>query len=500
LKSKSVRIHNIREDTLKYCNRLFESITMFYNFRLKSSSQPGVVRAIAFIIENLIYKQSYEKEYRYFLISLNSANYTYQRESLSTLLNFSLSDIRHALKILKFANIINVQIGHRKYTGKDNKDEWVYDKDNAKLTTIRLNLVEQWNKEYIGLSYLDIGLMLSYSDPTIEKWHAILREKEKKKRGQKKAKVLQEVRLSKKYEKDIQQINRYLRKKELPGYQRIYSCEQDGKGNRVNLGYGRIYNPFQQISKAHRALICEEQGWKEYDIKSCLANILYCIETGEKYNGDLYHDAMKACGIQECDFSKFREVFKKIFIIFFNIEEKEAFQAINNVLYEEKLFQFKAEEIIQKIVSTFPVFDKYFFTKSSCLTQFLESKIAIEIMMYCIKNDILPLSIHDSYVFPVECYNELSSFADSVFDKVIHEFVNSDNCSSLQNFNNPCYSFILDNYFNKLSSCNQEPTQPSFNIFAPFDLLSNIKNSIVNNIKTNQKNIKNIRILEHGFT
>jgi dUTP pyrophosphatase len=74
-------------------------------------------------------------------------------------------------------------------------------------------------------------------------------------------------------------------------------------------------------------------------------------------------------------------------------------------------------EFVETIYNTFPEFQKHFFTVSSKLSQFVESQIAIEIMLMMVEEGINPLTIHDAYLFPKERFEELSEKAIKIFSR-----------------------------------------------------------------------------------
>jgi hypothetical protein len=428
---KSTKI-TTRNRTFGYCHNIYEIVKDDFNYH--SDCQSGIVLAMSIILENLIYRKNL-KEYKYFLISLNPNNYTQQnKESLYYKFGITYHDLIHAIEILKYCGIISQIKGGRQYRKLSYETEWHYDYKSARLTTLYLNPINQWKSE-LNLSALDKMRILSYYKEE-DKPLAVIRYKDDKKN------ILYEVTTQ---DKKLHKINEWLvdhHYKDLQ-YQRIYST----KINSTEIGYGRVFNTFQQISKVDRQTICEELNLKEFDFKSCLINIIYALETGKIYEGDIYNDTMNLFNIPSQYHYVYRDIFKKLFIIMLNCNEKKVIPAIYSVLKEYGLikskysidnfhkylkennfplytpyFTFTAKIIKKTISESFTILKNYFFTNSSSLTQFLESEICIKIMSIMINDNIIPLSIHDSYYFPIEDYEYYSNLCNSIFYNTISNF------------------------------------------------------------------------------
>lgn len=452
---------------------------------------------MSLIIENLIYRKNARNskgiDYNYFLVSLNMADYSSKdKESITGILKVTYWDIKNAIKILEHAGIINVSLGYRKYIKLQEDREWLYDSENAKLTQLRLNPITMWNRELLNMTYLDIERMLSFYNPNKKRNHAVVRYKKNKE-------VVKEINIPKKFETDLQNINKFLIKKGLREftYQRVYNCEvKEGidfdnikSGDIYNAGYGRCFSSFQQITKENRQLICEELNLKEYDITSCLPNILYTIETGSMYSGDIYNDIMTTLNIDIHDQPEYRDLIKTIFIIMLNVDINNCEKSIRHFLYEENKLNNQGKynlipfDIMKTIYDMLPELKNHFFTKSSSLTQFIESRIAIDIMNLMIKEGALPLTIHDAYLFPIDKYDYFVDQTTKIFYNNIKAYQGE---TSLFSFSNPSYSFIFYYFFNL------------FSLFSLIPFL--IKKPFFNYIKIRNIYWNKIVVFNEGFT
>lgn len=452
-----------------FCNNTYNVIKPQYFSSFNSNKQKDVVYAMSIILDTLI-RRRFSKEFNYMLISRDMSNFSPMHEnSLKSKYNITYHSLINAVEILKKANIISEKRGYAQFVCDFNfSEKWYQNKNKSALTSLLLNDPLEWNKQLLNISYFDIARIFCYDNS--DKSDAIVRFK--KHSNIKKNRIIKkEINIPFHYEKAIRQINKYLIENNLSDfkYQRIYSCEIDDQNNIHNAGYGRIYSPFQQIPKNLREKVAEEFNLKEYDIKSCLPNILYFKEKGYKYPGDIYHDAMKACGIKEKHYSIYRDVFKKILLIMFNIKFEDCEKSIRHLLFEygilecgfesNKLkdnfiknfnnsfqYKFNPRYIIRFIDNQFPEFKDYLFTKSSSYTQFIESKIAITVMSYMIKNSIIPITIHDAYYFPINLFDYYSNLCDNLFYKIITDELNN---IYNNNYFNPSFNFIINCYFNK---------------------------------------------------
>lgn len=456
------------DKTFKFCNNIYNSIKPVYFSSFNSNKQKDVVHSMSIILDTLI-RRRFQKEFNYMLISRDMSKFSPNiKNSLLLKYNITYHSLINAIEILKQANIITEKRGYAQFISDSEFTElWYQNKKKSALTTLYLVGPLDWNKDIFNMSYFDIARLFCYDNST--KSDAIIRYK-KQSNIKKNRKIIDVKIIPLTHEKAIRKINKYLIKNNLEDfkYQRIYSCEIDDNKNIHNAGYGRLYSPFQQIPKDLREKIIEEFNLKEYDIKSCLPNILYFKEKGHKYKGDLYHDAMKACDIKKEHYSIYRDVFKKIFLLMFNIKFEDCEKSIRHLLFEyglleyeydsQKLkdnfiknfnnsfqYKFNPRYLMRFIELAFPEFKNYLFTKSSCYTQFIESKIAIEAMSYMIKNNIIPITIHDAYYFPINNFEYYSSICEDLFYKVISNDIN--NFYSYNNFN-PSFNYIIINYFN----------------------------------------------------
>jgi hypothetical protein len=429
---KSTKI-STRDRTFQYNNNIYEKVKS--NFKYHSDCQTGIVTAMSLIMENLIYRKNL-KDYKYFLISLNPNDYTQQnKDSLYYKFNITYHDLIHAIEVLKYCGIISHIKGGRQYRKLSTDTEWRYDYKTARLTSLYLNPINQWIPE-INLSALDKMRILSYYKEEENKSTAIIRYKDDKKN------ILYEKSIQ---DKKLQKINEWLvdNNYEDLQYQRIYSTQIDS----TEIGYGRVFNTFQQISKEDRQTICEELQLREFDFKSCLINILYTLETSRMYEGDIYNDTMDLFGITEELQFYYRDIFKKIFIILLNCEKRKAKKAINQVLKENNLLHLlSSQKVIDTITQSFPILNKYFFTNSSSISQFLESEICISIMSIMINDNILPISIHDSFYFPTNDYEYYSNLCFSIFYNIIFNYKSYNQKLETINFN---YKYSINLFNNK---------------------------------------------------
>lgn len=354
------------------------------------------------------------------LFSLNSNTYTPNKQSeyywskfnLTRLYNFSYCDIKSALKILDYYNIIRIDKGFRVwlYQGEfEGKNMWSF--QDSQLTKIYINPPENW----INIDDIDVLDIISLFSYKIDENRPLAIIKDK---------INNSVELlSFKQEKTVFKINEFLKSKNLSQflYQRIYNIINNIKQ------YGRIYSPFQGINGKSRRKLLERKGLKEFDFKSCAANIIYYLETGKIYSGDIYNDFMSYLQIPISDFPLFRDIFKTIFIILLNCPESKCKQILYLICKNENLYKnnIYPSKIINTFQHHFPVFNKYIFTKSSALTQYLESEICIKILNVLINDDLFPLSCHDSFYFPIEDYKYYCNLSYQIFFNVIDNYKNS---------------------------------------------------------------------------
>jgi hypothetical protein len=494
----------------KFCNDIYKTVKPIYFSSFNSNKQKNVVYSMSIILDTLI-RRRFSKEFNYMLISRDMSNFSpSSKTSLKCKYNITYHTLINAVEILKQVNIISEKRGYAQFVCDfEFSEKWYQNKNKSALTTLTLNDPLEWNKQVLNISYFDIARIYCYDNSL--KSDAIVRYK-KQSNIKKNRKIIDEKIIPSTHEKAIRQVNKYLIKNNLSDfkYQRIYSCEIDEDKSIHNAGYGRLYSPFQQIPKDLREKIIEEFNLKEYDIKSCLPNILYFKEKGHKYQGDLYHDAMKACGIKEEHYSIYRDVFKKIFLLMFNIKFEDCEKSIRHLLFEYGLLEceydskklkdnfknnfdnsfqylFNPRYLIRFIELAFPEFKNYLFTKSSCYTQFIESKIALEVMSFMVKDNIIPITIHDAYYFPINDFEYYSSLCEDLFYKIISNDIN--NSYSYNNFN-PSFNYIINFYFN-----NQSTKINNFFYFILFKKIFYYYNTKINLINICKLNYKHV-----GFT
>lgn len=483
---------------------------------IHSYRQSTITTAISIILNNLISRRNLKNipnrnnkyiksNFNYMIISHNMNDYNIKTKKDINIFSendCSYKDVMQALKILQEANIIKLIKNGRIYKRKYNENEdWKI--KSSSMSRIYLNDISEWNKDYVSKNLLNITRSLFFNrEDNSERTLVNLNIKNNKNNVLYKKTLEDDIRLK--------NINNFLIEKDLPDlcYQRNYNALNDSP---ERIGYGRLTSQFHQISKSHREIILKKYDLEEFDFKSCLINILFVLETGELYQGDIYNDAMNFCGIHNKFYSDYRDVFKKIFIILLNsynynnckkaihqilreyglLKSKKDFNLLNNFQsnFSDKnniiRYTFTAEEIIFIITNNFNILSNYFFTKTSEYTQFIESEICIRIMNIMINDNIIPLSIHDSFLFPKNDIDYYSIICNNIFIDVINTFKIK-------------YAYIFDLQYNIISEGEREILY--YNIKVPsFLKIKNNKLFYLKNRKTNFKKLFDLDDFDVGW-
>lgn len=484
----------VNDKVIKECHNIFtyfeKDIRHIHSYR-----QERIINLCSLLFTNLInrrtyYNQKKKEKQDYVLIDLNMANYDLKNpKNIISKLGYTYHDVIDSIEILKHLGAIRVEKGYRKFKYKDMEDDrWIIKK--SVMTKIYLNPINKWHKEFINNNVFKLTRSLFFkNDDMSDRPTAVLNIKKNKK-------IVKTKILNENENKKLNKINQFLIDNGYPDlcYQRKFSTDIQNENDK---GFGRMWSQFHQITKSHREVIMEAEKLAEVDFSSCLLNILYVFEIGKEYEGDIYNDAMSLCGIKKEHHYIYRDIFKIIFITLLNCEEHKAIFSIRNTLQEYGIhsyfdkvnfdmyciknefenihYSFSAKKLIETISNSFPILNKYFFTKSSKFTQYIESEICIEIMNIMCKDNILPLSVHDSFLFPINKIDYYKDLCKSIFYKVIH-----------------FYKFNLI-----------KQTKPTFNYLFNISVFSySLKNKLLyfNNTKMNFIENSNIFKLSDEFT
>lgn len=334
------------------------------------------------IINNIHYRRNNKK---YILISKNPNKYPIQK--------FSYHEIINSLTILKNLNIIIEETGFRNYKEKNKLGEWYY--KDATATKIYLKSYEEWKIDELNLSWFNFCKIIFCNK--LPNPHVFNRTKYKK------TIINEKINKNFLFNSSLDRINKYLKNNNEINlqYKRVF-------GETLHE-YGRFYNSFQTIPKKLREKVLKEKDWIELDYTSCLINILYIIETGKMYDGDIYFDLLKKLNLS----NDYRSLLKELLIIALNTKNKNsAIKAIRKLLIDNGLYNKEnwfSSEIILNILNVFESYKylkKYLYYNSSYFTQNIESNIISKLMLEMIKDNILPISIHDCIIIPSQYENK----------------------------------------------------------------------------------------------
>ncbi len=323
-------------------------------------------------------------------------------------------------------------------------------------------------------------------------------------------KLTQEKKIPITADKRLTKYNNFLIKNGLGKfqYQQIF-------GNTRNE-YGRCYSSLHQIQKEERQAMYGA-NYAEIDFQAFTSNLIYMIETGEKFKSkyncgnDIYADVAIDLLIKrqiiddqlnirthDCDFiiekslRFYRKIVKEsINRLIASTSEAEGKKAVrmqlltNNVYYNDcsinftkrnqgQVYKYFREQnpdiifipldensIIDIISSTAPLLRKYFFTDFAKITQNIEASTMLDVLEYCVDNNILSLSIHDAIIAPVQFADEIANIMDAKLREQVFAYK---------------YDLVQSQQYSKLLGL--------FN--TPFNILENLifQNQITNEITT----------------
>ena len=202
-------------------------------------------------------------------------------------------------------------------------------------------------------------------------------------------------------------------------------------GDDITQG-GRYYSPINGTEKVLRSYLCDKYGYTELDYKNFNPNLLFLLDTGNKYQGDIYTDIMQEFGVVIMDdLKKFRKLFKRIILSLLGVDNRwEAIRSINNILRGKKTIKDKetgkkievdkndevsilarsfnkeyysddtANEILEAIEKVCSPIKEYLYTNLTGICQNIESCIITRIGLECVKDNITPMLIHDAFIVP----------------------------------------------------------------------------------------------------
>ena len=412
-------------------------------------------------------KEKFEVDYSYktpVLVSLSSNTYCQNDiTSWKSFDGFSLTQMKMALEILLYYNIIRIKKGYWKKSESPvfnplTKQYDYQDFIDSEITTVYLNPPELWKKDLIinkstkkPYTFKDI-LYAFCPDISENKWEAVNRRKWIDENGEehiedKKAFYFQCKLVSK--------LNKVFKKAGYGnwGYKRVFDEQNDKKG--------RFHSSFQMFPKKYRKLILEEEGLCEVDFSASNPNIIYLLETGKEFDGDIYEDFCNKLDVP----LEYRPILKQMLLPLFacisRYGQKGAVSNIRNTLskngmylkdyqantniedyrqeldlqtketiekesgkknykyknyYDNKKYLFNKfleenklpldtkhilinpDYLLDQIELLFPIFKPYLYSACSGLLQNIESKICYATMLNQIALKELPISIHDCFI------------------------------------------------------------------------------------------------------
>jgi len=224
-------------------------------------------------------------------------------------------------------------------------------------------------------------------------------------------------------DKNVRYINKSLCQMGYPEFQYHRIFQEDNKK------CGRIYNILQTVKKTEREKIYKEMNWCEVDFHAMSSNIIYMLNTGKLYNGEMYNDILEDLKIEKKYWEIYRPMIKKFFILVLNTKNKEeAKKAIRQLLCKDygiysnlkkeyetiifkkylkdnnikngevKQYKFTEKDILESFEKIHKKIKKEFYNSSYQKTQYIESEIALKVMKFMIKIKEIPLSIHDCFI------------------------------------------------------------------------------------------------------
>ncbi len=382
----------------------------------------------------------------------------------------------NCIKLMEELGIIKINLGYKKLHHRDSKTgEWVeftrINKDkktgeitkevDAMMTTLILNdNYDEWKIAELGISWRDVAHIL-FLNKKYTKSGVLIRNKVKIEGSKKRKNIDTPMDESDDLVKEIKEINSYFNQKGHPelSYYRVFNDD--------TAGGGRLVTQFHSIPKGLRKKILEEQGWCEVDFSEFNPQLLYVIATGGYYAGDVYDAILEACDLP----LQYRPIAKKVILMVIGTDNREkARKAIQSYLVKEvglfnnvKMPPYKVEvvggDLVQEVglyaylrycnflndnglPENLPMYQinpdylldileevhqpisQFFYSNIHTVAQNLESKIMLRIIHRMISMDILPITIHDCCVVPLEYKEYFESYKHDVLEEVVREYKN----------------------------------------------------------------------------
>ena len=412
-------------------------------------------------------RKTFEVDYSYqkpILIPL-SPNYYNQKDVLhwKSLDGFSLTPMKIALNVLQYYNFIQIKKGYWKKSESPvfNPLTQQYDYQDfidSEMTTVYLNPPEIWKKDLIinkstekCYTWKDI-LYAFCPDISENKWEAVNRRKWIDENGEEHKEDKKAFDFQCKL---VKKLNKLFEKAGYRNwsYKRVFG-EQNNK-------LGRFHSSFQMYPKKYRKIILEEEGLCEVDFSASNPNIIYLLETGKEFDGDIYEDFCSKLDVPLEDRPIIKQMLLPMFACALRDGRKGAVSSIRNTLskngmylkayqantniedyrqeldlqtkehiekesgkknykyknyYDNKKYLFNKfleenklpldtkhilinpDYLLDQIELLFPIFKPYLYSACSGLLQNIESKICYATMLNQIALKELPISIHDCFI------------------------------------------------------------------------------------------------------
>ncbi len=344
---------------------------------------------------------------------------------------------------------------------RDKKTGEIKKEVDAIMTRLVLNdNYDEWKLEELGISWWQVAHILFMKKKQTKK-SVIIRNKIKIEGSKKRKNVDTPLDESDDLVKENNDINSYFYQKGHPelSYDRIFNENTDGGG--------RVRSQFHSIPKGLRKMILKEQGWCEVDFSEFNPQLQYVMATGVYYIGDGYDAILKACDLPW----QYRPLAKKVILMVIGTDNREkARKAIQSYLAREvglynnvKMPPYKVEAVggdfVQEVglyaylrycdflsenglPENLPMYQinpdylldileevhqpisQFFYSNIHTVAQNLESKIILRIIHKMMSMDILPITIHDCCIVPLEYKKYFEDYRHTVLVKVVREYKN----------------------------------------------------------------------------
>ncbi|MDC1175162.1 hypothetical protein OAT67_07190 [Bacteriovoracaceae bacterium] len=290
--------------------------------------------------------------------------------------NIKVSSLREVVYLLKRQKLITLSLGYRSNNLK-------------KLTTIKptaslINILKSFQRI----------TMLSYSHNYGE--IIILKDENKNYID------FQDNKVTNRYRRDLNLINAHLEKSSITIYEEPLNCIYYRVFNNSSFKQGgRIYAHFLNMKKEKRSQIkINNTESVELDYSGLHINMLYILKTGNCFQGDVY----KIKG-----YEVYRSLFKVALQICINTKSRRsAILALDKHLNEKKIsIGIKVEVIIDKFIEKHALIRDNFFQLNGLELQFRDSQMALYTMTQGVKEGIVVLSVHDSFIVEKQFENWL---------------------------------------------------------------------------------------------